>query len=445
MVVGGMEPDRPFRSSTMELEFKRKDGSLVWAEVQASFLRDPDGRPSRVIGVARDVTERRRLGEQLRQAQKMEAIGRLAGGISHDFNNVLTAIIGYSDLILHRLGEDNPVAHEITTIKLAGERAASLTRQLLTFSRRQILMPKILDLNEVVRESGKILRPLIGEDIRFQTSLDAALHPVRADHGQIVQVILNLAVNARDATSEGGTITIRTENASLDEQDCLSVPDSRPGEFACLSVADTGAGMEAATLERIFEPFFTTKGSGKGTGLGLSVVYGIVKQHNGWVNVHSAPGQGATFKVYLPAQPRTQPDQRSGAATSLQGLQGRGERILLVEDEDHVREYTKAILRENGYVIFEAANPEEALDVFRREKGYFHLVFSDVVLPGRSGVQLADQLLAQRPDVLVLLSSGYTDERCQWPVIRERGYRYLQKPYSLVDLLQTVREMVSVN
>ncbi len=439
-----------------EVKRYRTDIKIVTPNGEEKWLSDCslpifDKKTGQVIaslGILQDITERKRAEEalrtskeQLRQSQKMEAIGRLAGGVAHDFNNLLTAITGYTELLLNRVSDQDPLRKDIEEIYKAAEAAASLTRQLLVFSRRQMLQPMALDLNAVITDLEKMLRHLIGEDIDMVTLLEANLDRVKADRGQIEQVIMNLAVNARDAIPmpEGGNLTIKTENVTLDEDYCTLVPEARPGKFVCLSVEDTGSGMDKEIIPHIFEPFFTTKKGEKGTGLGLSVVYGIVKQHEGWINVYSEPRQGSTLKVYLPTFSIKQKDQIK-KTVSLPKLQGRGERILLVEDEQRVREFTTRVLRENGYVVFDAGNAKEALNIFEREKGNFHLVFSDIVLPDKSGSLLAEQLLSRKPELSVLLCSGYTDKRSQWPLMREKGFRFLQKPYSLADLLQAIRE-----
>jgi len=436
------EYDDPFRDRTLELEHRRRDGSTVWTEVKISHLRKPEGGMGSILGVSRDITERKRLEEQLHQSQKLEAIGRLAGGISHDFNNVLTAIIGYSDIIQLRLGRENPVHRELSAIKQSGQRAASLTRQLLSFSRNQVIQPRVLDLDTILQDMESMLKPLIGEDIALTIDSPPGFHTVKADKGQIEQVIMNLAVNARDALGRGGKIIISTESLTMKEEDLSVFNGSRPGPFVCLSVEDTGIGMDQQTLARIFEPFYTTKDSGSGTGLGLSVVYGIVKKHDGWIDVQSRPGQGTSFRVFLPAH--------EGAVSvvaenrlSLHTLQGRGERVLVVEDEQNIRELVKRTLQENGYVIFDAASSAEALDIFGKENGDFQLVFSDVVLPDQNGIELVEQLLRRNPGLSILLSSGYTDEKSQWSCICEKGFSYLQKPYTLRGLLRTVRETIS--
>ncbi len=385
--------------------------------------------------------EKEEIHAQLLHAQKMEAVGTLSAGIAHDFNNLLTAIIGYSEILLNRLDDRNPMRKDIKQIKKAGEQAASLTRQLLAFSRRQVLQPKVLDLNALVEGMDNMLRHLIGEDVDLITVLGPGLACVKADPGQIEHVIMNLAINARDAMPEGRKLTIMTENVTLDKVHCKTIPEARPGEFVCLSVADSGVGMDKEILQHIFEPFFSTKEAGKGTGLGLSVVYGIVKQHGGWINVYSEPGQGSVFKVYLPAF-FAAADDKTEETVPLQGLRGNGERILLVEDETEVLEFATRVLAENNYSVFKAANAKEAMDIFEREKGDFHIVFSDVVLPDKNGLQLVNQLLSHKPGLRVLLSSGYADQKTQWPLIHKMGFRFLQKPYALSDLLRAVREVL---
>jgi CheY-like chemotaxis protein len=369
----------------------------------------------------------------------MEAVGVLAGGVAHDFNNLLTAILGYSELALASLGGNEPVRKDIEEVEAAAKRAASLTRQLLTFSRREVLQPRILNLNALVTNIEKMLRRLIGEDIELVTVLEPKLRSIKADPGQIEQVVMNLVINAKDAMTKGGKITIKTENVTVKEEYRRSYPDARTGEFATLVVEDTGTGIDKEVIRHIFEPFFTTKEPGKGTGLGLSVTYGIVRQHEGWINVYSEPGQGATFRAYLPVIPVEATEQTDENASTDQ-FKGNGERVLVVEDQDGVREYATRVLGKNGYVGFEAASAREALDIFGKEQGKFHLVFSDVVLPDKNGLELADQLRSLKPQLPILMTSGYTDQKAHWPVIQERGFRFLQKPYSVTDLLQAIKE-----
>jgi len=388
--------------------------------------------------------ELRETQDQLLQAQKMEAVGRLAGGVAHDFNNLLTAISGYAELLSCDSSLSEKVHGDIDQIRKAAEQAAALTRQLLAFSRRQPLQPVVIDLNKVVVDMDAMLRRMIGEDIELVTTLDDHKKiQTKVDPGQLEQVMVNLAVNARDAMPEGGRLTISTSDVVLDSIACAAIHDARPGHFVCLSIEDTGSGIERDVIDQIFEPFFSTKGPTKGTGLGLAVVYGIIRQHGGWINVYSEPHQGTAFKVYLPAIESTSvPETEAQCVPEDQGAEGTGQRILLVEDEEAVRELASRALKENGYKVFEAGAYEEAVELFEQEGGNFDLIFSDVVLPDKSGIRLIDDLLSIRPDIRVLVCSGYTDQKSQWPVIQEKGFRFLQKPYSLVDLLGTVDELV---
>ena len=380
---------------------------------------------------------------QLLHAQKMDALGVLAGGVAHDFNNLLTTILGNTQMALRGVDETDPLHKDLTTVQRNAVRAASLTRQLLLFSRRQPMEFAPVHINAIVDGFLKMLGRLIGEDIQIHTDLESEPWTIHADEGTIEQVIMNLAVNARDAMPEGGELTIKTENMRLGEEDCTMMSEARPGEFVCLSVADTGIGMDEETLQRIFEPFFTTKGLGKGTGLGLSVVYGIVQQHEGWVRVSSRPGQGSIFKVYLPAIPKRPETGGNRVATESEKHQGRGERVLLVEDDEDLRRLAVRVLGKGGFVVTEAASVQEALDIFETEQGEFQLVFSDVVLSDGSGPELVDQLLARKPELRVLLTSGYSDDKSQWSDIRAKGYPYMQKPYQPDDLLNTMREVIA--
>jgi CheY-like chemotaxis protein len=296
-----------------------------------------------------------------------------------------------------------------------------------------------LNVNKIVENVMKMLQRLIGEDIAVVTDLAPDVWTVEGDSGNIENVLVNLAVNARDAMPRGGKLTIKTENVMVDEELCKSFPEARPAEFACLSVTDRGTGMDKETIEHIFEPFFTTKEAGKGTGLGLSVVYGIVKQHEGWISVYSEPGQGTTFRVYLPAS-TARPEEVREEPVSLETLQGSGERILLVEDDEVVKAFAAKALHHNGYKVFEAADATEAVNIFEREGGRFDLIFSDVVLPDQNGLELAEKFLSLRPGLPILLSTGYADQKAHWPVIRERGLPLLQKPYALAELLKAIKE-----
>ena len=433
-------------SYNKEYKMVRKDGALIDVSINSAGLRDEKGEFVRTICIIDDITQRKRAEEdkermqaQLQQAARMNAIGTLVSGVAHEFNNLLGAIQGYAELAMLQVDEADPSHADLTKIVRAAERGAKLTRQLLLYGRKHPMEPTLLNLNRTVGHLLEMLNRLIGEDIAINIDLEPDLWTIQVDESSIEQVIMNMALNAREAMPQGGELTIKTENVTLDEEDCKALPEARPGNFVCLSVADTGVGMDEEIMQHIFEPFFTTKKAG--AGLGLSVVYGIVKQHEGWINVYSEPGQGSTFKVYLPAL-ALKPEDEIEETISLEELQGSGERILLVEDDRDVREVLIRTLAESGYVVFEAANAKEGLHVFEREEGNFHLVFADVVLPDLSGLELVDQLLSSNPQLRVLLSSGYTDDRSQWPVIRERGFRFLQKPYALADLLRVIREVI---
>jgi PAS domain S-box-containing protein len=391
--------------------------------------------------LAESLDELRETQDQLLQAQKIEAVGRLAGGVAHDFNNLLTAITGYTDLLLSRTDLDDTVSSDLSNIRKAADQAAALTRQLLAFSRRQPLEKKTHDLNRVMVDMEAMVRRLIGEDIELSTELADCSVCASADAGQIEQVVLNLAVNARDAMPDGGRLTIRTDVVELDEESTKAVHDARPGRYVRVTVEDNGCGIPSNVIDQIFEPFFSTKGPGKGTGLGLSVVYGIVRQHDGWINVYSEPDRGTAFRIYLPADGETAVEE-STESVQYDELKGGGQRILLVEDEEVVREFASRALRQSGYTVFEAKAADEALELFEKEGGRFELIFSDVVLPDKSGLRLVDDLLERVPNLRILLSSGYTDQKSQWPAIQEKGFRFLQKPYTLPDLLATIQEMV---
>lgn len=387
--------------------------------------------------VLRDVTTQREIEHRVRQQDRMAVVGQLAAGTAHDFNNLLTVIMGYSELLLSSLDLDDALRDDIIEIEKAGRRAASLTRQLLAFSRRQILQREVLELNALVANIEKMLRRVVGEDIELIAVEEPRLKRITADPGQIEQVIVNLVVNARDAMPHGGKLVVRTRNVTLTQDQCDGASEARPGEFVCLSVMDTGEGMDEETVEHIFEPFFTTKDSG--TGLGLAVAYGIVHQHEGWITVDTKLGEGSTFEVWLPAC-STQAEDESEEKVALQMLRGGDERILLVEDEAGVRAFVAKVLRDKGYVVFEAADAKGALDIFERENGEINLVFSDVVLPDGTGLQLADQLRSRKGEVPVLLGSGYTDEKSQWAVTQERGLGFVRKPYAPAELLLAVRQ-----
>ena len=370
----------------------------------------------------------------------MEALGTLAGGVAHDFGNLLTAIRGYADLALMKAQQDDAVHPYLRNIREASTRAVSLTSQLLLFSRRERVTYKPLDLNRVVSDLLKMLDRLIGETYSMDVAVGSQLWSINGNIGNIEQLVMNLVVNARDAMPEGGQIVIRTENVEIDEKYCMTYGYARLGTFVCLSVRDYGIGMDSATIAHIFDPFFTTKGS-KGSGLGLSVVYGIVKQHEGWIDVKSTPGQGSCFMVYLPSSSEG-PEEEGPEDGSTEALKGKGEWILVVEDEDSVRELAESVLAENGYVVSVASNVKEAIRIFIEERKDFALVFSDIVLPDGSGVELVERLVSEKPKLRVLLASGYAEEIENWHAFEEKGYRFLQKPYTLQNLLSVIRELL---
>ncbi len=421
----------------LELRFRHKDGSYRILEAIGRYLLD-DPVVRGVVINARDVTERRSLERQLLQAQKMEAVGRLAGGIAHDFNNVLTAILGYVALMLDGLPTLSPLRPDLEEIRTAADRAAGLTRQLLAFSRKQVLDLRVLDLNALVTDMDRLLRRLLGEDIVMVTTLDPALGAVRADVHQLEQVVVNFAVNSRDAMPEGGRLTIETQNAALDDSYAREHV-VRPGSYVMLAVSDTGTGMSAETMSHVFEPFFTTKEAGKGTGLGLATVYGIVQQSGGYVWCYSEPGKGTTFKVYLPRVDA--PVDRLPARAAARSTHG-SETILVVEDEAGLREVIRRVLEKHGYAILEASTADAASALARRHTGAIHLLLSDIVLPGGSGRVLADELLAQRADLKVLFMSGYTEDVIVQRGVLTPGTPFINKPFSADILAGKVREVL---
>jgi PAS domain S-box-containing protein len=428
------------RLDGLEAQWRRKDGTPVPVRLSGRTVLDEHGALEGYEVIAENVSERWHLEEQLRQAQKIEAVGRLAGGVAHDFNNLLTIVTGYSDLVLERLGATDAMRAYVEEIKKAGERAASLTRQLLAFGRRQILAPRALDLNAVVTNVDKMLRRLIGENIQLGTVLEPELGWVKADPGQIEQVILNLALNARDAMPQGGQLTLETANVELNEGDTRTRVSVLPGRYVMLAVSDSGVGMDAETQAHIFEPFFTTKEEGKGTGLGLATVYGIVKQSGGHIGLYSEPNHGTTFKIYLPRlEEAAQPVEAISPGAP---LAGGSETILLVEDEEGVRDLARRILELKGYKVITASNPTEAAQVCERYEGPIHLLLTDVVMPTMSGPQLAEHVAFLRPGLKVLYISGYTDNAIVPHGILEEGVQFLQKPFTRDSLTRKVREVL---
>ncbi len=410
-----------------------RDGGKRPIESSAGRIEDENGAVAGVVVVFRDISERQRLEEQLRQAQKMEVVGRLAGGVAHDFNNLLTAINGYSDLLLEDLPAEGHEHEQVAEIRKAGERAARLTRQLLTFGRQQVVAPQVLDLNALVQGAAALLQRVIGEDVKLATALDPDLARVKADRGQLEQVLLNLAVNARDAMPTGGRLQVRTQNAPeifLNDRPCV-----------LLEVTDSGRGMDEETLRHLFEPFFTTKPVGQGTGLGLATVYAIVKQAGGSIEVDSEPGRGTTFRVYLPATEGAGIEERSPGISPVDAPGG-SETVLLVEDEDAVRALARIVLRQAGYNILDAGNGTEALQVCAAYRGPIHLLVSDVVMPEFGGRELAERLAEEYPQMKVLFMSGYTDDAVVRHGVLRDEMAFLQKPFTPAALARKVREVL---
>ncbi len=429
---GEPRPVNPFRIRTRKGDYR-----------VGEFAATPqyrEGQLAGILGICRDVTERLSLEQQLRQAQKMEAVGRLAGGVAHDFNNILTAITGYADLLLEDLGTTDRRRDDIAEIRKAAERAAGLTRQLLAFSRQQVMQVRVLDLNDVVADTQNMLGRLLGEDIALVTRLDPALGAVKADPGQLEQVIMNLAVNARDAMPGGGKLTIETANAELDDTYVREHFPARPGSYVMLAVSDTGTGMSDEVQSHLFEPFFTTKEKGKGTGLGLATVYGIVKQSGGYIWVYTEPGHGTTFKIYLPRVAGAPAQRASGPKASPVGAGT--ETVLLAEDEAAVRAVARHALERQGYTVLEASSGEAALDLAERHSGRIHLLLTDVIMPGMNGRALALRLSELRPDLRVVYMSGYTEEAITRHGVLEPGLTYVQKPFTPEGLARKVREVL---
>jgi PAS domain S-box-containing protein len=433
--------ERCRRGATEQLDFKfrRKDGGDLWAVVSATPLTGPDGGCAGALGMITDITDRRRLEEQFLQAQKMEAVGRLAGGVAHDFNNLLTVILSYGELLRPRLADpdDLGMVEEIT--RAVGQ-ASSLTRQLLAFGRKGVIQPRVLDLGAAVAQTQKMLRRLIGEDVELAVARPAGPVAVKADPGQLEQVLLNLAINARDAMPQGGRLTVEVQVVELDGAYAAAHLRVRPGAYALLAVSDTGVGMDAATRARAFEPFFTTKGE-KGTGLGLATVYGVVEQSGGHVAVYSEPGRGTTFKVYLPLVPdgAEAPAPRAPAGPPPRG----SETVLLAEDEGVVRALARQVLESHGYTVLEAGDGRQALNLAGLHAGPVHLLVTDLVMPGAGGREVAERLRAQRPGLKVLYLSGYTDDAVVRHGVLEAEADFLQKPFTPAALARKVREVLS--
>ena len=424
----------------MDLAGRRKDGKEFPVEVSLSYVETEEGVFA--IAFVSDISQRKRLEEQLLHAQKMEAVGRLAGGVAHDFNNMLTVISGYNRMILDELSALDPLRGYAEEILKAADRAGAITNQLLAFSRRQIAKPRVIQLNMVIAQTEKMMRRLIGEDVHLNLRLGSDVGNIKADPGHVEQAIVNLVVNARDAMPEGGQLTIETANVHLDENYVRTHMGVSPGEFVMVAVSDTGQGMDAETRRRIFEPFFTTKEKGRGTGLGLATVYGIVKQAGGDIWVYSEPGHGSTFKLYFPRV--AEPVSELTAAGEVEDSAGNArETILLVEDEEAVRELTLKMLHTLGYSVLMAENGEHALGVSRGHTGDLSLLLTDVVMPGMSGRQLADALILERPDIKVLFLSGYTENTVVHHGVLDSGVDFLPKPFSREVLGKKLREILS--
>jgi PAS domain S-box-containing protein len=428
---------------TLEETIPFGEGKVVTFLSTKGVFRDQDGNVAGVFGISKDLTRYRELESRLQQAQKMEAIGRLAGGIAHDFNNMLSAIMSYADLLREDLPEGDSRREDVQEISRAAVRAAGLTRQLLAFSRQQVMEIRVLNLNDVVAAVDKMLRRIIGEDVNLDTKLVADLGSIKADPGQLEQVIMNLAVNARDAMPQGGKVTIRTANADLDETYGREHFHFQPGRYVILSFSDTGCGMDKETVARIFEPFFTTKEPGKGTGLGLSTVYGIVKQNGGYISAYSEPGQGTTFKIYLP-QAEGMVGSAPAAATA-EILPRGSETILLVEDEEALRTLARNCLESQGYCVLEAADGKAAMATAEKHSGPIELLLTDVIMPGMNGRHLADRLTELRPAIKVLYLSGYASDLIAQYGVLDPEILLLEKPFTLRALLLKVQQALGTS
>lgn len=431
-----------------ETVMKRADGALFWCKITGKAI-DPNHLELGVIWLLEDVSARKQAGierekmrAQLLQAQKMEAIGTLAAGVAHDFNNVLTAIQGYLDLAMLKIDQQIPAYQDLERVKTASRKAADLVRQLLLFSRKQPMQLMPVDLKATIAGLLKMLNRFIGEDITIETEIAEDLKAVKGDAGNIEQVLMNIAVNARDAMPNGGILRIKAKNTVIDQEFAKNFPEAMAGAFVSIIISDTGEGISHNARDHIFEPFFTTKETGKGTGLGLSVVYGIIKEHKGWIIVDSEPDQGTTFTIFLPVSQGTVPTICE-TAVSYKSLQGKGEKILLIEDEEQVRKLSMTALRGNGYKVIAAASVQEARELFDQENGVFDLIFSDIVLPDGNGLELVDQLHLQQKGLRTLLASGYTGHKSRWTEISARKIPFLQKPFTICDLLKAVQDALA--
>jgi PAS domain S-box-containing protein len=432
--------------SGFHVQLYRKDGSVIWASLYARPVLNEDGNLQRIEGILHDITERKkaeqervRLEQQLVQAQKMESIGRLAGGVAHDFNNMLTVILGYAELLRLTLPEDSPFLKNIVEIERAAGRSRDITRQLLAFSRKQVIAPKSTNLNKLIISIQQTLVRLIGEDIELRFLPEEKLWNVKIDSAQFDQILVNLAANARDAMPDGGKLTIASKNVTLDEAYCGKNTGYTPGQYVLMEVSDNGTGMDSATLEHLFEPFFTTKEVDKGTGLGLATVYGIVKQNAGFINVYSEPGEGTTFRIYIPRDVSTEKDERKTPEAPL--LTGSGT-ILLVEDDKMVRELTRTMLAELGYTVLTADTPQAALTLSKEKSNAIDLLITDVVMPGMKGPELRERIADMHPGIKVLFMSGYAENIIIHHGVLEQGVEFLQKPFTIQDLARKVHAVL---
>ncbi len=448
--------DREYVDKQWKAAFDRKpydiehrllvDGRVKWVREKAELEFNENGECIRGVGVTQDITDRKKADEekeklqsQLIQSQKMESIGRLAGGVAHDFNNLLTAIQGFSDFVQESLSPDDPMKKDVAEIQKAADSAAALTNQLLAYSRKQIISPKVLDLNQVISHSERMLRRIIGEDIDFVFSPDESIEKILVDPGQIGQILINLGVNSRDAMPDGGKFTIETKSVSLDEKKCQACGNPIIGDFVMLAVSDNGVGMDVKTMQNIFEPFFTTKEMGKGTGLGLSTVHGIVLQNNGHINSYSEPGEGTTFKIYLPVvHDQAESIQKREEPVSTKG----SETILLVEDQDIVRKLAVRVLQTQGYTVLEAPNGGAAFLKFEKHRKDIDLLLTDVIMPQMSGKELHETLLKINPNLKVLFMSGYTEDAIAHHGILEKGIDFIPKPFRPKELARKVRQVL---
>ena len=433
-------------SRVYEKEYRRKDGTIFPVELRTFLLRDDMGQPIGMWAIVHDITERKRVEEekarlesQLRQAQKMESVGRLAGGVAHDFNNMLSVILGYAELIKTRLPVGDPHLKDVLAIEKAAGHSRDITRQLLAFSRKQIIEPRLMDLNDQITSSQNTLSRLIGEDIDLSFYPEKDLQRIHFDPTQVDQILVNLVVNARDAMPDGGRLTIETANIRLDTAYCLKHLGFKPGDYVLLAVSDDGVGMDKELQSHLFEPFFTTKEVGKGTGLGLATVYGMVKQNGGFINVYSEPGQGTTFKIYIPSV--GEEEIRTEEIEEAEVAYGSG-KVLLVEDEEMVREIAKEILEEIGYTVLVAETPQDALSLCENKDIHIDLLLTDVVMPGMSGVELKKKIEVIRPGIKVLFMSGYTSNVIANRGVLEKGVHFIQKPFRMKDLARKVREAI---